>query len=74
MMGSTFTSPAESRYATIQGEALAMTEALQNLTYFVLGCPKLIVATDNKLLVVVVNGHLSDISNPRLLAIVEKTL
>ena len=66
LMGGRFTSPAESSYATIEGEALAMTEVIQKLKYFVLGCPELIVATDHKPLVGVVKGHLSDISNPRL--------
>ena len=74
LMGERFISPAEARYATIEGEALAMTEALQKFKYFVLGCPELIVATDHKPLVGVGKGHLSDNSNPRLLSIVEKTL
>ena len=43
LMGGRFTSPAESRYSTIEGEALAVTEALQKLKYFELGCPELIV-------------------------------
>ena len=51
-----------------------MTEALQKFKYFVLGCPELIVATDHKPLLGVVNGSLSNIDNPRLLAIIEKTL
>ena len=74
MMGGRFTSPAESRYATIEGEALAMTEGLQKLKYFVLGCPELIVSTDDEPLVGVLNGHLSNINNPRLLSVVEKTI
>ena len=64
LMGGRFTSSAESRYATVEEEALAMTEALQKLKYFVLGCPELIIATDHKPLVGVVNSHLSDISIP----------
>ena len=31
LMGGRFTSPAESRYSTVEGEALAMIEALQKL-------------------------------------------
>ena len=73
MEGGRFTSPVESRYAKIEEEALAMTEALQKLKYFVLGCPELVVATDHKPLVRVVQGHLSGTSNPQLLSIVEKT-
>ena len=60
-MGGRFTSPAESRYSTIEGEALAMMEALQKFKYFVLGCPEFIFATDHKPLLGVVNGSLSDI-------------
>ena len=42
-MGGKFLSPAESRYSTTEGEALAVTEALQKFKYFVLGCSELIV-------------------------------
>ena len=66
--GSRFTHPAESRYAPIEGEALAR-------THFVLGCDNLVVATDHKpLLGVLNNRHLGDIKNERLLSLKEKTL
>ena len=47
-MGGRFTSPAESRYSPIEGEALAVAEALYKLNYYVLGCPTLIKATNHK--------------------------
>ena len=49
--GSHFTHPAESRYVPIEGEALAITYALDKATYFVLGCDNLIVAMDHKPLI-----------------------
>ena len=61
-MDERFTSLAESRYSPIEGEALAVTEALQKLKYFVLGCPKLVATTDHKPLVGISKGQLSNIS------------
>ena len=51
-----------------------MMEELQKLKYFVLGCSKLVVATDHKPLGGVLKGQSSDINNPRLLMIDEKTV
>ena len=74
-IGSRFTSAAESRYSPIEGEALAVVYALQKCRYFILGCPKLIIAVDHKpLLKVFGNRSLEDIHNPRLLSLKEKTL
>ena len=73
--GSRFTKPAESRYAPIKGEALAVAYALNNARYFVLGCDNLVVATDHMPLLGVLNDrNLEDIDNPRLLKLKEKTL
>jgi hypothetical protein len=75
MAGSRFTHPAESRYAPIEGEALAVVYALHQTRYYVLGCRDLIVATDHKLLLQILNDRsLSDIDNRRLLNLKEKTL
>lgn len=75
MAGSRFTNSAESRYAPVEGEALAVIEALDKSRMFVLGCPDLIVATDHKPLVKILGDRcLEDIRNPRLLNIKEKTL
>ena len=38
LVGSRFTHPAESRYAPIEGEALAVADALDKARHFVLGC------------------------------------
>lgn len=75
LVGSRFTHPAESRYAPIEGEALAVADALDRARYFVLGCTDLTVAVDHKpLLGIFGQRPLDDISNPRLRNLKEKTL
>ena len=73
--GSRFTSPAESRYAPIEGEALAVVDALEKCRMFVLGCPNLTVAVDHKPLVKILGDRsLEGIHNPRLFSLKEKSL
>ena len=75
LLGSRFTHDAEGRYAPIEGEALGVVYALQQTRYYTLGCKDLIVATDHKPLVGVLNERsLADIANRRLLNLKEKTL
>ena len=75
LVGSRFTHPAESRYAPIEGEALAVTDALDKARYFVLGCKNLTVAVDHKpLLKIFGDRSLDHISNTRLRNLKEKTL
>lgn len=75
LVGSRFTSSAESRYAPIEGEALAVVDALEKTRHFVLGCPDLIIAVDHKpLLKVFGDRSLEAIPNPRLRNLKEKTL
>ena len=75
LVGSRFTSPAESRYAPVEGEALAVAYALHQTRYYILGCPNLIVTTDHKPLSRILNDRsLTDIANRRLLNLKEKTL
>ena len=75
LVGSRFTSGAESRYAPIEGEALAVVDALNKARHFVLGCEDLIIAVDHKPLIKVFGDRsLAEISNPRLLNLKEKTL
>ena len=70
-----FTKPAESRYSPIEGECLAVSDALFKARHFVLGCPNLIVAVDHKPLLGILNDKsLAEIDNPRLLMLKEKTL
>lgn len=65
LVGSRFTHAAESRYAPIEGEALAVADALDKAHYFVLGCEDLIMAVDHKpLLKLLSNRALIDIPNP----------
>lgn len=73
--GSRFTSPAEQRYAPIEGEALALLFGLESCHMFTMGCPNLTIAVDHKPLVRIFNNRdLHEIKNPRLLRIKEKTL
>ena len=73
--GSRFLKDAETRYAPIEGEALAVAYALQKCKMFVLGCPDLIVATDHQPLTSILNDRcLETIDNPRVLQLKEKTL
>ena len=73
--GSRFTKPAESRYAPIEGETLAVAYGLKQCKSFVMGCPNLIVAVDHKPLINILNNRaLEKIENPRVLRLKEKTL
>ena len=75
LVGSRFTSSAESRYAPVEGEALAVVDALKKARHFVLGCSDLTIAVDHKpLLKVFGDRALEDINNPRLFRLKEKTL
>nr|KAG5712492.1 hypothetical protein BaRGS_011466 [Batillaria attramentaria] len=75
LVGSRFTSGAESRYAPIEGEALAVVDALDKARHFTLGCSDLIVAVDHKPLLKTFGDRcLDDIPNPRLRNLKEKSL
>lgn len=75
LVGSHFTHIAESRYAPIEGEALAVADVLDKARYFVLSCSQLIVVVDHKpLLKVFGDRSFENISNSRLRNLKEKTL
>ena len=75
LAGSRFLKDAETRYAPVEGEALAVAWALDDSKYFTLGCPDLTVITDHKpLLKILGDRELADISNPRLFSIKQRTL
>ena len=75
LAGSRFTTGAESRYAPVEGEALAVEWGLENTRHYTLGNTKLLVATDHKpLLKILGDRKLEDIANPRLENLKEKTL
>ena len=75
LVGSRFTHSHESRYAPIEGEALAVVDALDKARYFVLGCDDLIIAVDHKpLLKIFSDRSLDNIPNQRLRNLKEKTL
>ena len=74
LVGSRFTHPAESRYAPIEGEALAVADALDKARHFVLGCHDLTIAVDHRPLLKIFGNRSLDISNTRLRNLKEKTL
>ena len=58
-----------------EGECLAVVYGLQKCKYFLLGCRNLVIATDHKPLVNILNDrYLGDIENKRLMKLKEKTL
>ena len=75
LVGSRFTHATESRYAPVEGEALAVTDALDKARFFVLRCSNLIIAVDHKpLLKVFGDQSLKDITSAQLCNLKEKTL
>ena len=75
LAGSRFLKPAETRYAPVEGEALAIAYALQQTKFFTLGCDSLLVVTDHKPLSKVLGDRtLDEISNTRLLKLKQRTL
>ena len=75
LAGSRFLKPAESRYAPVEGEALAIAWALEQTKYFTLGCTDLLVVTDHKPLVKLLGDRtLDEIDNPRLFSTKQRTL
>ena len=74
LVGSRFTHHAESRYAPVEGEALAVADALDKARHFILGCHDLTIAVDHRPLLKIFGDRSLDISNVRLRNLKEKTL
>ena len=73
--GSRFTHETESRYSPTEGEALAVSWSLEHSKMFTLGCNNLIILTDHHPLVGIFGDkELSNINNPRIRNLKEKTL
>ena len=73
--GSHFTTDAESRYALVEGEALALIYALESCRMFVLRCPLLMISGDHKPLTAIFGDcELEKITNPCLLNFKEQSL
>ena len=67
LIGSCFTHVAESRYPLVEGEALAVADALDKARFFVLGCSDFIIAVDHKpLLKIFSDRSFEKIPNGRL--------
>ena len=75
MAGSRFLKPAETRYAPVEGEALAIAWSLEHTKYFTQGCDNLMVVTDHKPLVKLFTDRtLDQITNSRLFSLKQRTL
>ena len=75
MVGSSFNSPAESNYAPIEGDCLGVASALHKTRYYTQGCDRLLIGTDQKPLLGVLNDRSMDsLDNPRLIRQKEKIL
>ena len=75
LTGSRFLSGTESRYAAVEGEALAIVYGLEQTRYFTQGCDNLLVVTDHKPLVKVFGDRtLDEITNTRLFRLKQRTL
>ena len=75
LCGSRHLTPAETGYAPVEGEALAVAWCLRKARLFLLGCPNLLIITDHRPLVKLLGDReLKDVVNPRLFALKEKTL
>ena len=74
-VGSRFLKDAETRYKPIEGEALAIVYGLESNRMYCLGNEKLLVYTDHKPLVPIMNDRkLELIKNPRVRSLKDKTL
>ena len=66
---------AETKYAPVEGEALAIARSLEQTKYFTQGCIKLTVITDHKPLVgLFEKTTLDEITNPRLFGLKQRTM
>ena len=75
LAGSRFLKPAETRYAPVEGEALAIAWALEHTKYFTQGCDNLVVVTDHQPLVTFfADRTLDQITNSRLFSLKQRTL
>ena len=74
LAGSRFLKTAETRYAPVEGEALAIVWALEDAKYFTLGCDSLVITTDHKPLVRIFGDRaLDEISNTRISKLKQRT-
>ena len=74
LAGSRFLKPAETRYASIEREALAIAWSLEQTRYFTLGCDNLVVRDHKPLVKLLGDRSLDEITNPRLFRIKQRTL
>ena len=75
LAGSRYLKPAETRYAAVEGEALAIAWSLEQTRFFTQGYDNLVVVTDHRPLVhLFSNRTLDQITNSRLFSLKQRTL
>ena len=75
LAGSRFLKPAETRYAAVEGEALAIAWSLEHTKFFPQSCDNLVVVSDHKPLVRLFGDRtLDQITNSRLFSLKQRTL
>ena len=75
LAGSRQLNPAETRYAPVEGEMLAVVWSLEQTRYFTQGCRNLLILTDHKpLLKLLGDRTLDEIHNMRLFRLKERTM
>ena len=75
LAGSRFLKPVETRYAPVEGEALAIAWSLEQTRHFTQVCDNLIVVTDHKPLVKLFGDRtLDEIASPRLFPLKQRSL
>ena len=75
LAGSRFLKPEETRYAPVEGEALAIAYSLEQTRHFTQGCDNLLVITDHKPLTKLFGDRaLDEITNPCLRGLKQRTL
>ena len=71
--GSRWLSEAESRYAPVEFEALAVAWGVHKCKYFLAGLPEFIIRNDHRTLIPLLNSKsLNEIDNPRVSRLIEK--
>ena len=73
-MGATGLTPGQKNWSTFEIELLSVVWALEHARYYCIGAPKITIKTDRSPLKGLFKKDLSEIDNPRVVKLLEKTL
>merc|ERR1712081_161928 len=73
-LGATGLTPGQKNWSIFETELLAVVWALEHARYYVIGAPKVTIRTDHSPLKGLFRKDLSEIDNPRVVKLLEKTL